>query len=319
MTADEGDPRERIAKTIARAGLCSRRDAERWIGLGRVVLNGKLVETPATLVGPDDKIVVDGRPLAQPERRRLWRYNKPKGLLTTAKDPGGRPTIFEKLPRELPRLLSVGRLDLASEGLLLLTNDGALKRRLELPKTAWVRRYRVRAWGQVTQETLDTLANGVTVDGITYGAITARLERSTTSNVWITFALSEGKNREVRRICEHLGLAVNRLIRVSFGPFQLGDLKPGDIQEVPQRILDDQLGDRPAAKSSKAGFAKAKPRATRPGSGKMGASKRDTKKAGPSIKVGAGKANTAGAAQPSKATGGKGRQTKADPGANRRR
>jgi len=268
MTAEDDAGRERIAKAIARAGLCSRRDAERWIALGRVTLNGKKVETPATLVGPDDKIAVDGKPLAQPENRRLWRYHKPKGLLTTAKDPEGRPTVFDKLPSGLPRLLTVGRLDLASEGLLLLTNDGSLKRRLELPKTAWVRRYRVRAWGQVTQEALDGLAKGVTVDDVNYGPVTARLERTTASNVWITFALTEGKNREVRRICEHLGLAVNRLIRVAFGPFQLGELEPGEIQEVPQRVLDEQLGDRPAAKTGRVGFAKAKPRPAKPGSGR---------------------------------------------------
>lgn len=304
MTAEEGVTRERIAKAIAHSGLCSRRDAERWIGQGRVVLNGKLVETPATLVGPADKVVVDGRPLAKTEERRLWRYHKPRGLLSTSKDPGGRPTIFDDLPQDLPRLLSVGRLDLASEGLLLLTNDGGLKRRLELPKTAWVRRYRVRAWGSVTQDVLDTLANGVTVDGVNYGAIKARLERSTTSNVWINFAITEGKNREVRRVCEHLGLAVNRLIRVSFGPFQLGDLKPGDIQEVPQRILGEQLGDRPEAKTGRAGFAKAKPRTAKPGSRK------------PRIRKLQGHQAPQEAARPA---GNQAQRTEAKPGANRRR
>ena len=263
MTEDDSAARERIAKVIARSGLCSRRDAERWIADGRVSLNGQTLSTPAIVVGPDDKITVDGRPLPVPESRRLWRYHKPRGLLTTAKDPEGRPTVFDKLPSGLPRLLTVGRLDLASEGLLLLTNDGALKRRLELPQTAWVRRYRVRAWGKVTQDDLDALAQGVTIEGITYGPITARLERASTSNVWIAFALTEGKNREIRRICEHLGLGVNRLIRIAFGPFQLGELKPGDIREVPQRVLEEQLGDG-AKPGGRSGFAKAKPRARKP-------------------------------------------------------
>lgn len=263
MTAENGAARERIAKVIARSGVCSRRDAERLIADGRVTLNGRAVTTPAIVVVAEDEIKVDGRPLPAPEARQLWRYHKPKGLLTTSKDPAGRATIFDKLPAGLPRLLAVGRLDLSSEGLLLLTNDGSLKRRLELPQTAWVRRYRVRAWGQVTQEALDGLAQGVTVAGINYGPITARLERHTTSNVWITFALTEGKNREVRRVCEHLGLAVNRLIRIAFGPFQLGELKPGDIREVPRRVLEEQLGDA-TGKTGRAGFAKAKPRPTKP-------------------------------------------------------
>jgi len=329
MATEEAAARERIAKAIARSGLCSRRDAERWIALGRVTLNGKAVETPATLVGPDDKIAVDGRPLAPPAARRLWRYHKPKGLLTTAKDPAGRPTVFDKLPAGLPRLLTVGRLDLASEGLLLLTNDGGLKRHLELPKTAWVRRYRVRAWGQVTQAALDGLAKGVTVAGIDYGPVTARLERATNSNVWLDFALTEGKNREVRRICEHLGLAVNRLIRVSFGPFQLGELKPGEIQEVPQRVLDGQLGDRPTAKTGRVGFAKAKPRPVRPGRNKARPAKQLAEKQ-PAAKPQSAKSQStiSRSAKPQSAptrqkttrpANAAKRQKQADPGAHRRR
>ena len=235
---------ERIAKVIARAGLCSRREAEAWIAAGRVAVNGEKIASPALNVKSADKIVVDGKPLPGVERTRLFLYHKPRGLVTTSSDPQGRPTIFGALPKHLPRLISIGRLDLATEGLLLLTNDGGLARALELPSTAWLRRYRVRAHGKVTQEQLDTLREGVTVDGINYGPIEATLDREQASNVWITFAIREGKNREVRNVLRHLGLHVARLIRVSFGPFQLADLAEGGIEEVPTRVLRDQLGEK---------------------------------------------------------------------------
>jgi 23S rRNA pseudouridine2605 synthase len=235
---------ERIAKVIARAGLASRREAEAWIAAGRVTVNGEKIASPALNVTPADKIVIDGKPLPGAERTRLFLYNKPRGLVTTTADPQGRPTIFGALPKDLPRLISVGRLDLSTEGLLLLTNDGGLARTLELPSTAWLRRYRVRAHGKVTQDQLDALRDGVTVDGIRYGAIEATLDREQPSNVWITFAIREGKNREVRNVLRHLGLHVARLIRVSFGPFQLGELGDGEIEEVPTRVLRDQLGEK---------------------------------------------------------------------------
>src|SRR3954466_10249819 len=235
---------ERIAKVIARAGLCSRREAEAWIAAGRVAVNGEKIASPALNVVPSDKIIVDGKPLPGAERTRPFLYHKPRGLVTTSSDPQGRPTIFGALSKDLPRLISVGRLDLNTEGLLLLTNDGGLARALELPATAWLRRYRVRAHGKVTQHELDGLRDGVTVDEINYGPIEATLEREQGTNVWITFAIREGKNREVRNVLRHLGLQVARLIRVSFGPFQLGDLAEGDVAEVPTRILRDQLGEK---------------------------------------------------------------------------
>jgi len=235
---------ERIAKVIARAGLCSRREAEAWIAAGRVAVNGEKIASPALNVKNADKIVVDGKPLPGVERTRLFLYHKPRGLVTTTADPQGRLTIFGALPKHLPRLISIGRLDLSTEGLLLLTNDGGLARALELPSTAWLRRYRVRAHGKVTQEQLDALREGVTVDGINYGPVEATLDREQTSNVWITFAIREGKNREVRNVLRHLGLHVARLIRVSFGPFQLADLAEGEVEEVPTRVLRDQLGEK---------------------------------------------------------------------------
>ena len=238
---------ERIAKVIARAGLASRREAEAWIAAGRVAVNGKLVTSPALNVGARDRIEVDGQPLPMRERTRLFLYHKQRGLLTTHADPGGRPTIFSVLPKELPRLISVGRLDLNTEGLLLLTNDGGLARALELPATGWLRRYRVRAHGSVAQAQLDALRRGITIDGVRYGEIEATVDRAQGSNVWLTFAIREGKNREVKNVLGHLGLAVNRLIRVSFGPFRLGDLPEGAIEEVKTRTLRDQLGDRIAA------------------------------------------------------------------------
>ncbi|GAB4225920.1 MAG: hypothetical protein Kow0032_02670 [Methyloligellaceae bacterium] len=238
----------RIAKAIAKAGLCSRREAERWIEAGRVAVNGQPLDSPALVVTPSDRITVDGKPLPEAAPVRLWRYHKPKGLVTTHRDPEGRPTVFDALPGELPRVISVGRLDIATEGLLLLTTDGALARHLELPATGWLRRYRVRARGSVTQEALDALQEGVTIEGVKYGPVQAKLDRVQGANVWLTVALREGKNREVKRIAAHLGLAVNRLIRISFGPFSLGDLPPGGLAEVKPRVLADQLGPGMAAR-----------------------------------------------------------------------
>ena len=239
-----GAPTEtmRIAKAMARAGLCSRRDAERWIEAGRVSVNGELLKSPARDVNPSDTVLVDGKPLPAAEPVRLWRYHKTRGVVTTHRDPEGRPTVFEKLPPEMPRVMSIGRLDLNTEGLLLLTNDGALARHLELPSTGWLRRYRVRAHGRVTQDALDKLKDGIEVDGVRHGSIEAKLDSVQGSNVWMTFSLREGKNREVRSVLSTLGLDVNRLIRLSFGPFQLLDLAPGAVEIVRRRILADQLG-----------------------------------------------------------------------------
>jgi 23S rRNA pseudouridine2605 synthase len=231
----------RIAKALARAGLCSRREAERWIEGGRVSVNGEVLESPARDVAPADRILVDGNPLPAPAPPRLWRYHKPKGRVTTHSDPQGRPTVFEALPEEMPRVISIGRLDFNTEGLLLLTNDGALARHLELPATGWLRRYRVRAHGAVAQEALDKLKDGVEIGGVRYGPIEATLEKVQGSNVWLMLGLREGKNREVRTILDSLGLTVNRLIRVSFGPFQLLDLAPGAVEPVKRRVLADQL------------------------------------------------------------------------------
>ena len=233
---------ERIAKVIARAGLCSRRDAERWIAEGRVSLDGAVLTSPAVTVDADSDIRVDGNRLPEPERARLWRYHKPRGLVTTHRDERGRPTVFAALPAGLPRLVSIGRLDLNSEGLLLLTNDGALARRLELPATGWVRRYRVRVHGFVDPTRLAALARGTTIDRIAYGPIRALLDRQQGSNAWVTLSLQEGKNREVRRVLEHLGYPVTRLIRLAYGPFQLGHLAKGAIEEIPKKVLAEQLG-----------------------------------------------------------------------------
>jgi 23S rRNA pseudouridine2605 synthase len=233
---------QRIAKAIARAGLCSRRDAEEWIRQGRVSVNGEVLQSAAFNVDASDEILVDGERLKAPERTRLFLFHKPRGLVTTARDPEGRPTIFDALPEDLPRVVAVGRLDINSEGLILLTNDGGLARVLELPATAWLRRYRVRAHGAIDQAKLDALREGVTIDGIRYAGIEARLEREQGSNVWLAMGLREGKNREIKRVLEHLGLSVNRLIRVSFGPFELGDLAEGEVAEARTRVLRDQLG-----------------------------------------------------------------------------
>lgn len=240
---------ERIAKVMARAGLASRREAEAWIAAGRVSVNGAVISSPALNIGPQDRITIDGEPLRARERTRLFLYHKIPGLVTTHHDPEGRPTIFNALPKSLPRLISIGRLDLNTEGLLLLTNDGGLARALELPTTAWLRRYRVRAYGRVTQAQLDGLRKGVTIDGVRYGAIEATLDREQASNVWLTFAIREGKNREVRNVLRSLDLHVNRLIRVSFGPFQLAELPEGMVEEVDTATLREQLGPNLGAKA----------------------------------------------------------------------
>lgn len=247
--AEERLANERIAKAIARAGLASRREAEDWIAAGRVAVNGAVIDSPALNVTARDHVTVDGVPLPARQRTRLFLYHKPRGLITTHADPQGRPTIFARLPKDLPRLISVGRLDFNTEGLLLLTNDGALARVLELPSTGWLRRYRVRAHGAVAQEKLDALRKGVTVDGIHYGPIEAQLDRVQGSNLWLSFAIREGKNREVRKVLGELGLTVTRLIRVSFGPFQLGELAEGEIEEVRTRVLREQLGQRLVGRS----------------------------------------------------------------------
>jgi 23S rRNA pseudouridine2605 synthase len=238
---------ERIAKVVSRAGLASRRDAEEWIVQGRVSVNGRVINSPALDVTANDVITVDGKPLPPRERTRLFMFHKPRGLMTTHADPEGRPTVFDNLPEGLPRLISIGRLDFNTEGLLLLTNDGGLARALELPDTGWLRRYRVRAHGEVTQAQLDELKKGVVVDGVKYGSIDATLERDQGANVWLVFAIREGKNREVRNVMAHLGLEVNRLIRVSYGPFQLAELAEGEVEEVKTRVLRDQLGEKIAA------------------------------------------------------------------------
>jgi 23S rRNA pseudouridine2605 synthase len=238
---------ERIAKVVSRAGLASRRDAEEWIVQGRVSVNGRVINSPALDVTSRDVITVDGKPLPERERTRLFMFHKPRGLMTTHADPEGRPTVFDNLPEGLPRLISIGRLDFNTEGLLLLTNDGGLARVLELPDTGWLRRYRVRAHGEVTQAQLDELKKGVEVDGVKYGSIDAVLERDQGANVWLVFAIREGKNREVRNVMAHLGLEVNRLIRVSYGPFQLGELAEGQVEEVKTRVLREQLGEKVAA------------------------------------------------------------------------
>ena len=238
---------------MARAGLCSRRDAERWIEEGRVQVNGKTLDTPAFKVSDSDTIVVDGKALPTKERTRAFMYHKPAGLVTTHKDEQGRPTVFESLPKDLPRVLSVGRLDLNSEGLLLLTNDGALKRRLELPSTGWLRRYRVRVYGEPAEADLDRLRAGISLDGEDFRPMRVTLDRQQRGNAWLTIGLREGRNREIRRAMEAIGLQVNRLIRISYGPFQLGDLATGAVEVVKAKVLADQLGGEASKTGEKPG------------------------------------------------------------------
>lgn len=233
---------ERIAKRLARAGVASRRSAETMIAAGRISINGKVITTPALNVLPNDRISVDGKALAAAEPTRLWRYYKPVGLVTSERDEKGRKTVFSQLPPEIPRVVSIGRLDLSSEGLLLLTNDGALKRRLELPSTGWLRKYRVRAKGTPTDESLAPLRRGITVEGVRFQPMSVVIDRQQGANVWLTVGIREGRNREVRRALDTVRLAVNRLIRISYGPFQLGDLRPGAVEEVRAKVLRDQLG-----------------------------------------------------------------------------
>lgn len=242
----DGGPGERVAKALARAGVASRREVERLIEAGRVAINGKVLTTPAVKVQAGDFLTVDGQLVAEREPTRMFRYHKPTGLMTTHNDPKGRPTVFQSLPKELPRLISIGRLDLNSEGLLLLTNDGEVSRALETPSNAWVRRYRARAFGDTTQAKLDTLRDGITVEGVKYGAIEAKIDKAHDKagggkNIWITVSLSEGKNREVRRVLEALGLKVNRLIRLSYGPFALGALEAGQIEEIGPRVIRELM------------------------------------------------------------------------------
>ncbi|OLS52619.1 pseudouridine synthase [Rhodovulum sulfidophilum] len=254
-TGKEG---ERIAKVLARAGIASRREAERLIEAGRVTVNGRRIASPALNVGPADRIAVDGAAVAAPDRPRLWLYHKPAGLVTTARDEKGRETVFDKLPEDMPRVMPVGRLDLNSEGLLLLTNDGAIKRRLELPSTGWLRKYRVRVKGTPEDATLAPLRTGLVIAGETFRPMEVTLDRQQGANAWLTVGLREGRNREIRRTMEAVGLVVNRLIRISYGPFQLGDLKPGEVEELRGRVLRDQLG-----LAAPEGEATAKPKPTR--------------------------------------------------------
>ncbi|MFC1998339.1 pseudouridine synthase [Chloroflexota bacterium] len=238
---DSNTKGERIAKVIARSGVCSRRDAERLINEQRVTLNSVILTSPAVNVVPSDKMLVDGKPIAVVKATRLWRYHKPAGLVVTNKDPQGRPTVFDHLPHNLPRVVSVGRLDMDTEGLLLLTNDGSLARKLELPSTGWIRKYRVCVHGKPNENKLARLKNGIEIDGIRYGPINARIERIRIRDTWLTFALSEGKNREIRRVCQHLRLHITKLIRISYGPFELGDLPRGAAVEVPAQVLAKQI------------------------------------------------------------------------------
>ncbi|MFT7596050.1 MAG: 23S rRNA pseudouridine2605 synthase [Paracoccaceae bacterium] len=239
---DSPPPGDRIAKVLSRAGVASRREAERMIEAGRVTVNNRVIDSPALNVTASDKITVDGKPMREPEPARLWLYHKPPGLVTTTNDEKGRKTIFDDLPEDLPRVMSVGRLDLNSEGLLLLTNDGGIKRKLELPSTGWLRKYRVRINGRPKDEDFAPLRRGLVVDGERFQPMNVTLDRQQGANAWLTIGLREGKNREIRRAIEDIGLTVNRLIRVSYGPFQLGTLKPGEVEELRRRVMRDQLG-----------------------------------------------------------------------------
>lgn len=306
---------ERVAKALARAGVASRRDVERYIAEGRVAVNGRVLSEPGVKIGPADILTVDGEVVENAEPTRVWRYHKPVGLLTTHKDPAGRPTVFASLPAGMPRVISVGRLDINSEGLLLLTNDGSLARSLELPATGWVRRYRARAYGAVTQDKLDRLKDGVTVDGVHYGAIEARLDKVTRTestgraNVWITVAVSEGKNREVRKVLESLGLKVNRLIRLAYGPFALNTLESGAVEEVGPRVIRELLADHIAPANLPSGdrpvgeklMPAAKPSAQRRAGGAAGAM--PVKPGAPTAEAKPAKTYKPGWAKPKKRTG----------------
>ena len=256
---------ERVAKLLSRAGVASRREAERMIAEGRVAVNGRRIDSPALNLAPADRIEVDGKPVAAAEPPRLWLYYKPPGLVTTASDEKGRPTVFDALPDDMPRVMSVGRLDLNSEGLLLLTNDGGIKRRLELPTTGWLRKYRVRAHGAADDGALQPLRDGIEIEGERFRPMTVALDRTQGGNLWLTIGLREGRNREIRRALEAVGLRVNRLIRVSYGPFRLGDLKAGAVEEVKGRVLSDQLGLAERGAQAKAKPRSAKPRSAWPG------------------------------------------------------
>lgn len=267
MTTPENAPSgERIAKVMARAGLCSRRDAERWIAAGRVKVNDKKIDSPALNVSDSDKIEVDNKPLPDRQQTKLWRYHKPAGLVVSHNDEKGRASVFENLPPDMERVVSIGRLDINTEGLLLLTNDGELARKLELPATGWLRRYRVRVFGSVDEKALAKLQKGIVIDGTHYGSIEAILDREQGKNNWLTIGLREGKNREIKVICEHLGLQVNRLIRLSFGPFQLGDLNPGKVEEVSGKVLAEQTDGQQKSKRTnfqKNAATKGKPKVAR--------------------------------------------------------
>ncbi|NOD34607.1 pseudouridine synthase [Ruegeria sp. HKCCD7318] len=261
-------PGDRIAKVLARAGIASRREAERMIEAGRVAVNGKTINSPALNVTAKDKIVVDGKPVSEPEPSRLWLYHKPAGLVTTTRDEKGRETIFDKLPEDMPRVMSVGRLDLNSEGLLLLTNDGGIKRKLELPSTGWLRKYRVRVNGRPKDEDFEPLRKGLVIEGERFQPMTVTLDRQQGANAWLTIGLREGKNREIRRAMEDIGFTVNRLLRVSYGPFQLGDLKQGEVEEVRRRVMREQLGLDADAKPDAAPKRPARPQRKRAPIGK---------------------------------------------------
>ena len=251
---------ERIAKRMAAAGLCSRRDAERWIAAGRVSLDGEVLTTAAVTVTAKSAILVDGAPLAAPGPARVWRYYKPLGLISTHKDPQGRPTVFDAMPGDMPRVVSVGRLDINSEGLLLLTTDGELARALEHPDKGWIRRYRVRIHGRPQADEFKKLERGVTIEGVRYGPIKVGIDRQQGANAWLTMSLSEGKNREIRRVLAHLGYEVSRLMRTAYGPFQLGSLKLGEVREIPGKTLREQLGDEIGHKTRRNAASPAGPR-----------------------------------------------------------
>ncbi len=261
-------PGDRIAKVLARAGVASRREAERMIEAGRVSVNGKAIGSPALNVTAKDKIAVDGKPVSEPEPSRLWLYHKPPGLVTTARDEKGRKTIFDDLPENMPRVMSVGRLDLNSEGLLLLTNDGGIKRKLELPSTGWLRKYRVRVNGRPKDEDFAPLRKGLVIDGERFQPMTVTLDRQQGANAWLTIGLREGKNREIRRAIEDIGYVVNRLLRVSYGPFQLGDLKSGEVEEIRRRVMRDQLGLDSEESGKPTAKRPARPQRKRPAIGK---------------------------------------------------